>query len=810
MKTSKVHKESSTYDFIGFLDPETKELITMSDYGVNNHGDLAIEMGYGGWQEALDEGYIRVAALNAFELPDFSDLNLGAVEACLLNFINTYPAYFKGENAQYVYIDSMGGNLKSAKISDVMDTGLKDALTSSMTFAKKKKDSPLGYGIDELKEISQGDQEEIYRIDRNSAKSYKYWVTPNDDIINIGDELHNEWAMSNQGRDAYQLHQDGWIRITDDQLFTAGEIYFDLPSLTPIDLKRVDFIFNEVPDLMRFPITTISYGKDTIELDTAEVLKRGTVSALKRHQRETKMAEKRVEIPMMFLNKYFGQTLDTQAFNGIRDAVANVVEKNEHYFLDLGAEPREIVQLESEIKMASTPGILDTALEKLYSFGEKYGIEFKSDMQKGSAVTPSRVFHKLLQAWKTASSPTWVPKIDRALENVSIEFNDGTRMSVFDDNGVNMFLKANKKKAYKEFNKMWIDPSGKKYTVSGSETHDDVISDIAEVPDDEDGTDYLINEGWIRKGESTDGLLYFSIFGTDPVHIEKLQNYLDSEPELLDRNLTIEIDFGPSGSDRISFSTDAVAKKGLASVVKTYFREVIMASKKSKKIKTISSSGYQVGLLSHLNNKLGQFYTDLSTMDRLAESGYKIAGETILDSHLLQGNTRKTSGNKVDFDILAKHLDDYNASIGHSLYSDTDVFIFKISENIPSEGTDEEKKQDEELLLINATVTALNNRGFEVTAEDYIEWMTGSLTTNEGAERFTEVVLSLLTEKVYNVYKQLNLLNAKLRFELGVGPPYVDGVDLSINPEFSNVPEVDGCPIQPGEPPSVFVMNVEM
>jgi hypothetical protein len=434
------------------------------------------------------------------------------------------------------------------------------------TFAKKKKDNFLSYGIDELNDGYQGEQEEIYRIDRNASN------------------------------------------------------------------------------------------------------------------RENKMAkEYKLDIPLNFLENYFFHTLDTQEFNNVKEQLSNTLEKNEHYFLDLGADPKEIVQLESEVKLAQTPGIFDTVLERLYNFGNKYGIWFENSMQKGSAVTPARVFHKLLTAWKTADSPNWVPKIDRELENVSIEFSDSTRMSIFDDTSVDTFLSKSSIKASKN---------------------------------------------------------------------------------------------------------------------------------RPKKLKTMSLTGYQIGLFQHLHSKLGDYHTDLSTMEKLADSGYKIAAETILDTHVTKGQKIKSSG-KVSFDVLAKHLDDYNLQLGHSIYSDTDVIIFKTSENVPSDGTDSEMTNDKELLLINATVTALKNRGFDVTAEDYVEWLTGSYTTNEGAERFNEIVIELLGEKIYHVFKRLNVLNAKLRFELGVGPPYVDGVDLTMDPEFSDVPEIDGCPIQSGDPVVVYVMNLD-
>lgn len=682
MRILKVYKKASTYDLIGFLDPETQEVITMSEYGVNNHGDLAIEMGYGGWSDALDEGYIRVSALNSFELPDLSNVNLDAVETCLLDFINTYPTYFKGPNAQYVYIDSAGGNVKSAKISDVLDMGLKDALTGSMTFAKKKKDSPLGYGIDELKEISQGGQEEIYRIDRyQAAVTSSYWVTPNNELINMGREfLHSEWADKTHGATTQELLLNGWIRVTDDSV--SKGIIFQVQDLDRNSLHRVDELLSNNPQLQNYNPLSVGNHARYYELDMDDVLKFGAESALKRHQRETKMAEKRVEIPMLFLNKYFGHTLDTQAFNGIRDAVANVLEKNEHYFLDLGAEPREIVQLESEIKMASTPGILDTALEKLYSFGDKYGVEFKSDMQKGSAVTPSRVFYKLLQAWRTASSPTWVPKIDRALENVSIEFNDGTRMAIFDDKSVDTFLS----------------------------------------------------------------------------------------------------------------------------------KEQITASKKKpNKVKKISYNDYKTNLIKYLFNKLGNYSVDSDDLEKLNECGYHMAAGILEERQVIFNKSVKSKDafKEMPFNAFMKIVEDYNRSIGHSLYSDTDIIILKTSDNIPSQGTDSEKKADEELLLINSTVTALKNRGFDASAEDYIEWMSGSLTTNEGAERFDEVVIELLGGKIYQLFKKLNVLNAKLRFELKVGPSVCDGIDLSINPNFSEVPEVEECKIQPGEPPVVYVVNLE-
>lgn len=431
---------------------------------------------------------------------------------------------------------------------------------------KKKKDNFLSYGIDELNEVSQGEQEEIYRLDRN----------------------------------------------------TAGKGY--------------------------------------------------------------KMArEYKLDIPLNFLEKYFFNTLDSQEFNNVKDELVNTLEKNEHYFLDLGADPREIVQLESEIKMSQTPGIFDTALERLYEFGNKYGIWFENTLMKGAAVNPSRVFYRLLQAWKTADSPNWVPKIDRALENVSIEYSDGTKMSIFDDKSADLF------------------------------------------------------------------------------------------------------------TSKLSFK----ARK-----------------KQSAKLKTMPYTAYQIGLFQYLNSKLGNYHADLRTMEKLAENGYKISAEIILDKQLVEGSKIK-GFTKISFDILAKHLDDYNTSLGHSLYSGTDVIIFKTSDNIPSQGTDSEKTQDEELLLINTTVTALKNRGFDITAEDYIDWMAGNYaTTSEGASRCDRVVLSLLTEKVYNIFKGLNVLNAKLRFELGVGPPYVDGIDVSINPEFSNVPEVEGCPIQSGEPVVVYTVDL--
>lgn len=674
-------KAVNTPDIIGFLDQTTGEMVKMSDYGVNNHEDLSQELGYDSIPGAMADGLIRIVSLNSFQLGELTEQAYKALDNYILEVVNQYPNYFKADPT--FYVDSYSNGYQTATLNNILDKGLKAALKTTSIFAKKKKDSPLGYGVDELKEIYQGDQEELARLDKYSSNDYKYWVTPNDEIINIGSQLHNEWAEENKEVNGQKLLDSGWIRITNDQI-GSNEILFDVPDFNSSSLKRIDDVLNKDTSFYKFKNISINDDKNFFVLRLSEVVRLGAERALRMYKKQINSAskEKRVEIPMMFLNRYFGQTLDTQQFNGIRDAVANVLEKNEHYFLDLGAEPREIIQLESEIKMAQTPGILDTALENMYSFGKKYNIEFKSDMQKGAAVTPSRIFHKLLTAWKSAGSPNWVPKIDRALENVSIEFNDSTKMSIFDDTSVDMFL---------------------------AEHH--------------------------------------NIFNKTSV-------------------------------------------------------------KKTSRVKTISYSGYKLELFAHLTKKLGDYHTDLSTMEKLAENGYRIAAEIILDTHILKGKKIK-SDRKIDFDTLANHIDEYNNSIGHSIYSDTNVVILKTSENIPSEGTDSENIADEELLLINSTVTALKNRGFDVTAEDYIEWMTGACTTNEGVERFNQVVIDLLTEPVYTVYKRLNTVNAKLRFELGVGPPYVDGIDLSINPEFPNVPEVDGCPIQSGDPIVVYTVDIE-
>lgn len=74
----------------------------------------------------------------------------------------------------------------------------------------------------------------------------------------------------------------------------------------------------------------------------------------------------------------------------------------------------------------------------------------------------------------------------------------------------------------------------------------------------------------------------------------------------------------------------------------------------------------------------------------------------------------------------------------------------------------------------NQVVKALNEKGYtSITDNDYEEWL------EEYNHNFDEAVMDLLGSHAYNKYDILARLDAKLRFELGVGEKVVGGVDLS-------------------------------
>jgi hypothetical protein len=396
-----------------------------------------------------------------------------------------------------------------------------------------------------------------------------------------------------------------------------------------------------------------------------------------------------LNIPMKFLERYFYSRTTPEEIVSIRHELINTLEGFEAQLEQIGVDPSEVKELESEFETVATPQQMDRALEDLYKFGKDHGVWFESTLMKGSAVTASRVYKRLVDGWNRIVEPDWSPKMDKSLNTVVIEFYDGR-------------------------------------------------------------TENVLTE-------------------------EQLDEFLEEQFSYNDMN----------------------------------------AGKGFKVFKRMSYQDYQVAVNEMIDEIFPGHNIGSSVLDNLWRDGYKIATVTLYNRvwydkcapDLNQPSSfvePKIVGMNRYYEVV-QALDQMNTAIGHSVLNCfSDLILFKKSNAVGRKAHDQDSDtvSSLDLILLNKTVEALNSRGLSVKVEDYIDWLTGNVT--KGSSRFDQAIKLFLTEPVYNTFKHLNLVDAKVKFELGLGPPTVDGIDVSMSPEKESLQLLPGFTDATVEPPVVI------